>query len=329
MKKCLVLGGAGFIGSHLADRLIEDGHDVTVIDDLSTGKRENIVTLLKHKNFTMHREDLTSLTREKIFQKGFDWIFHLAGRADLIPSIKNPAEYHNVNVNGTLVALEMAKLFGCEKFVYAASSTCYGIPEEYPSSEEDDCYPEHPYGLTKHVGEQYVMHWAKVYKVPAISLRLFNVFGLRSRTNGNYGAVFGVFLSQLANNKPFTVVGDGTQKRDFVYVRDVVDAFVEVANSNFTRETFNIGSGRPRSINELVHLLNPVAEIEYLPKRPGEPEMTYADTSRIKKLLKWEPKTSFEEGVEIMRRNKDLWKNAPLWDKKSIQRATQSWFEHL
>lgn len=327
--KALVTGSAGFLGSHLVDLLLDEGHEVMGLDDLSTGTRRNFVHLSGRKRFEFVNDDISRLRKEKIFRDGFDWIFHLAGKADLIPSIKNPGDYHSTNVNGTIAVLEMAKHFGCKKFLYAASSTCYGIPEEYPSSEEDELRPMHPYGLTKYVGEQYVMHWARVYKIPAISLRLFNVYGLRSRTNGNYGAVFGVFLSQLANNKAFTVVGDGKQKRDFTFVSDVARAFYQAAQSSFSHEIFNVGSGRPRSIMELVNLLNPVNEIEYLPKRPGEPDMTYADISKIKKLLKWEPLIEFEAGVEIMKRNCELWRGAPLWDKSSIQRATQDWFSHL
>lgn len=325
--RCLVTGSAGFIGSHLVDRLIDEGHYVVGMDNLSTGRRENCKHLTGNKRFEFVNDDVAMLRKEKIFKEGFDWIFHLAGKADLIPSIENPGEYHRVNVNGTFMILQMARNFGCKKFIYAASSTCYGIPENFPTSEVDECHPEHPYGLTKYVGEQYVLHYGQVYKLPVVSLRLFNVYGMRARTSGTYGAVFGVFLSQIANKKPLTVVGDGTQRRDFTHVSDVVEAFVKAAESNHTG-IFNVGSGNPHSINELIRLMGGV-EIESLPWRPGEPKITYADTKKIYRLLRWVPQMKFEDGVRAMLRNLDIWKDAPLWDKESIKRATKDWMRYL
>jgi UDP-glucose 4-epimerase len=171
------------------------------------------------------------------------------------------------------------------------------------------------------------MHWAQVYQLPTVSLRLFNVYGPRSRTSGTYGAVFGVFLAQKLAQKPYTVVGDGTQSRDFTFVTDVVDAFVKAAQSDLSQVKMNIGSGKTHSINELVGLMK--GDVIHIPKRPGEPDRTFADTTQARKLLGWTPQVFFEEGVKIMLENIDYWKQAPVWNPDSIAKATQDWFTYL
>jgi UDP-glucose 4-epimerase len=185
----------------------------------------------------------------------------------------------------------------------------------------------YPYALTKYLGEQYVLHWNKIYKLPAVSLRLFNVYGPRARTSGAYGAVFGVFLAQKLAGKPFTVVGDGTQTRDFTFVTDVVDAFVRVAASEILGEILNIGSGNTYSVNYLVSLLS--GDVIHIQKRPGEPDCTFADTRKVSQMLDWRPKVSFEQGVQIMLQNIEQWHQAPVWDEKSIAEATRDWFTYL
>lgn len=320
--KVLVTGAAGFIGSHLCDALIKDGHEVIGFDDLSNGKIGNFPSSSAHLK-------LGSITNRNNYpEHNFDWIFHLAAKSDIVPSIEKPTQYHDVNVNGTLALLEFARRSGCKRFIYAASSSCYGIPAVYPTPEESDIKPMYPYALTKWIGEQYVLHWSKVYKVPALSLRLFNVYGPRSRTSGAYGAVFGVFLAQLANKKPLTVVGNGNQSRDFTYVSDVVDGFIKAAKSNASGLSINLGTGLPQSINQLVEYLEPHMKV-HLPDRPGEPRMTMADNGLAKLLLKWEPKISFEQGVKIMKGLTMNYKDAPLWDAESIHKATKPWFEAL
>ena len=223
--------------------------------------------------------------------------------------------------------LEAARLKKVRRFIYAASSSCYGIPDEFPTPETAAVKPEYPYALTKYLGEHYVMHWSKVYGLPCISLRLFNVFGPRSRTSGAYGAVFGVFLAQKLSGKPFTVVGDGTQTRDFTFVTDVADAFVRAAESDITGEIFNVGSNGTYSINQLVDLLG--GERLSVPKRPGEPDCTFADISKISSVLGWQPKVSFAEGVRRMLESIDQWRSAPVWDQESIAEATRDWFAYL
>ena len=325
--KALVTGGAGFIGSHLVDLLIETGHKVVVIDNLSNGRLNNINHLLDNEDFEFYELDITNLDDIKPIFKDVDWVFHLAGMSDIVPSIESPKKYYECNVTGTFNVLEASREARVKKIVYAASSSSYGIPDNYPTAETEDIRPQYPYALTKYMGEELVMHWSQTYKIPAIALRLFNVYGPRSRTTGAYGAVFGVFLSQKIHNKPFTVVGDGTQTRDFTYVIDVAAAFVKAAEAEASDVALNVGSGQHYSINRLVELL--FGEVVYVPKRPGEPDCTWADISKAKKILNWEPSVNLEEGVEILLNNLDYWRDAPIWDKNSIAKATEKWFEYL
>ena len=327
LPRCLVTGGAGFIGSHLVDRLLADGHTVMVLDNFSTGRMENLAHVKDNPRLSIQRVDVSSYSEIVPFFEDVDWVFHLAALADIVPSIQMPLAYHKANVDGTVAVLEAARKVGVKRLVYAASSSCYGIPDQYPTPETAPIRPMYPYALTKYLGEQYVLHWNKVYKLPAVSLRLFNVYGPRSRTSGTYGAVFGVFLAQKLAGKPFTVVGDGTQTRDFTFVTDVVDAFVEAAKSDSSGEVFNIGSDGTYSVNYLVELLG--GEVVHIPKRPGEPDCTLADIRKVQKGLGWEPKVSFEEGVRMMLEEIDYWREAPVWEPDSISKATRDWFAYL
>jgi len=324
--KCIVTGAAGFIGSHLTDLLLSNGHTVWGVDDFSSGNDKNISLAKKNNNFYLIRKSVNDVSLKDI-PSNVDWIFHLAGKADLVPSIQDPENYFKVNVEGTLSMLQLARATNVKKFIYCASSTCYGIPKEYPTKENINCVVEHPYGLTKMMGEELTLHWNKVYNLPCISLRLFNVYGVRSRTSGVYGAVFGVFLKQKLANTPFTVVGDGTQTRDFTYVTDVANAFLKAADSNVSGEIFNVGSGNTYSINKLTSLLK--GQKIYIPKRPGEPNVTFADISKIKNILHWEPKITLEVGVQKMLDNIQDWNLAPLWTKENIEEATKDWFKYL
>jgi len=326
-KNVLVTGGAGFIGSHLVDKLLEQGHRVTILDNLSTGRPQNLAHLKENKNLTVKKADIAYLDAIKEYFKGIDWVFHLAALADIVPSITNPAEYHRSNVDGTFSVLEASKLAGVKRFIYTASSSCYGLPDVIPTPEYAAIKPEYPYALTKYLGECYAMNWAKIYKLPVISLRLFNVYGPRSRTSGTYGAVFGVFLAQKLAGKPFTVVGDGNQTRDFTYVSDVARAFIAAAESDLQEEIFNVGSGNTYSVNRLIELLD--GKKVYIPKRPGEPDSTFADISKIRRLLNWKPEVSLEQGVKILLENIDYWREAPVWTPEKIEDATKEWFKYL
>ena len=327
MTNCIVTGGAGFIGSHLSERLIADGHRVTVIDNFATGKANDLAHLDGQANFRLIEADIADhATIAPLFESA-DWVFHLAAMADIVPSIENPMVYHHANVDGTISVLEAARSAGVKRFVYVASSSCYGIPDTYPTPETAEARPMYPYALTKYVGEQYAMHWCQTYGLPVVSLRFFNVFGPRHRTTGTYGAVFGVFLAQKLAGQPFTVVGDGKQTRDFTFVSDIVDAIVATADSDIVGEIMNVGSDNTYSVNRLTELLG--GEVVHIPKRPGEPDCTFADISKIKRLLGWTPKVRFEDGVAIMLENIDYWRDAPVWTPKSIDVATKTWFTHL
>lgn len=326
--KAVVTGGAGFIGSHMVDLLINEGYEVAVLDNLANGRLENLAQHKGNTKLTFVNIDIADYNKplDEYF-KNIDYVFHYAALADIVPSINNPLLYHRANVDGTFRILEAAKKSKIKKLVYAASSSCYGITNIVPTPESAPISPEYPYALTKYLGEEYVMNWHKIYDLPVVSLRFFNVYGPRSRTSGTYGAVFGVFLAQKLANKPFTIVGDGNQTRDFTFVTDVVKACYSAAISDITGEIVNVGSGRTYSVNKLVELLG--GEKIYIPKRPGEPDCTFADITKIKKLLGWEAKISFEEGVKIMLENIDMWKSAPVWDSDSIQKATEDWFKYL
>ena len=329
-KTAIVTGGAGFIGSHLVDLLIKKGFQVIVIDNLSSGRKENIAHHLNDKNFSFHKLDLSDYQKlpqlKKIFAPA-DYVFHLAALADIVPSIQKPIKYFRANVDGTINVLEAARKSNLKKLVYTASSSCYGIAEKFPTPENSPIQPEYPYALTKYLGEQAVLHWGKVYKMPIVSLRLFNVYGPRSRTTGTYGAVFGVFLAQKIHRQPFTIVGDGNQKRDFTFVTDVAEAFYQAALSKVKNEIINIGTGKAHSINELVKLLK--GKTIHIPERPGEPKITLADISKAKTLLGYRPKISFEKGVKIMLDHLNDWQEAPLWTPKKIKNATEDWFKYL
>jgi UDP-glucose 4-epimerase len=324
--KCLITGGAGFIGSNLVDQLIKLNHQVIVIDNLSTGQKSNLDHLIKKIEFV--NEDISKDKKniEKFFQD-VDWVFHLAGLADIVPSITNPDNYFRANVQGTINVLEASRNAKIKKFVYAASASCYGIPTDYPTNENCKIDTQYPYALTKNLGEQIVMHWAKIYKMPNVSLRFFNVYGPRSRTTGAYGAVFGVFLAQKLANKPLTIVGDGKQTRDFIHVFDLVDAIIKAAEKAKGSDIFNLGSGKETSVNEIANIIS--NNQVNVPKRPGEPDRSMADIKKIKEHLNWLPKVSLKEGIAMLLSNIDQWKDAPVWTPESIKEATTTWFKYL
>jgi UDP-glucose 4-epimerase len=326
-RKSLVTGGAGFIGSHLTEALLARGDRVVVLDNLSTGRRENLDLLPGGEEIEFHRVDIADYPAIAPLFAGVDRVFHIAALADIVPSIQQPFAYHRSNVDGTISVLEAAREAGVKRLVYAASSSCYGIPDTYPTPEIAPARPQYPYALTKYVGERYVLHWEQVYGLPAVSLRFFNVYGPRSRTSGTYGAVFGIFLAQKLAGKPFTVVGDGTQTRDFTFVTDVVEACLAAADSDLEGEVMNVASGQPVSVNRLVELLG--GEVTHIPKRPGEPDCTHADITKIRRLLGWSPEVSIEKGVGILLDNINYWRQAPVWTPDTIADATKDWFKYL
>ncbi len=324
----LVTGGAGFIGSHLVDRLLAQGRSVRAFDSFVVGRRANLKQHSGNPLLEIVEGDVADSAAVMAAAAGAERIFHLAARADIVPSIQQPEAYFRSNVDGTFCVLEAARHHGVKRLVYVASSSCYGIPSNYPTPETAPADTRYPYALTKYLGEQLVMHWAQVYRLPAVSVRFFNVYGPRARTSGTYGAVFGVFLAQLLAGEPLTIVGDGEQTRDFTFVSDVVDALIAVAESDKIGETYNVGSGHPVSVNELVRLLGSPPSVQ-IPKRPGEPDCTWADISKIRRNIGWQPKVSFADGVKVMRQNIEYWRDAPVWTASRIAEATSDWFRFL
>jgi UDP-glucose 4-epimerase len=322
----VVTGGAGFIGSHMVDVLLENGYAVRVVDNLSGGHVSNLKHQEGNPDLSTEWVDIRSLLPDSPIFKDARYVFHLAGIGDIVPSIEKPTEYMDVNVQGTVRVLECARAAGVRKFVYAASSSCYGLADT-PTREDHPIDAKYPYALSKYFGEQAAFHWHKVYKLPVNAICIFNAYGPRVRTTGVYGAVFGVFFRQRLAGKPYTVVGDGTQSRDFIYVRDVAEAFRAAAETDVVGERFNVGADKPQSINRLVEILG--GPVVYVPKRPGEPDVTHADITKITGMLGWQPQVPFEEGVNRMLANIDRWNDAPLWDPDSIAKATETWFRYM
>jgi UDP-glucose 4-epimerase len=322
----IVTGGAGFIGSHMVDRLLARGFRVRVIDNLVGGREANLADHAGDSNLAFERRDIRAVEPGDPLFADARYVFHFAGIGDIVPSIERPTEYMDVNVQGTVRMLECARAAGAQKFVYAASSSCYGLAE-VPTREDHPIAPQYPYALSKYLGEVSAFHWLRVYRLPVNSIRIFNAYGTRSRTSGAYGAVFGVFLRQKLAGKPFTVVGDGKQRRDFLYASDVAEAFLLAAETPRVGEIYNLGAGNPQSVNRLVELLG--GDVVHIEKRPGEPESTWADIGKITRELGWRQQISFEEGVARILAEIDYWREAPLWDPESIKSATKTWFAHL
>ena len=322
----IVTGGAGFIGSHMVDLLLDNDFEVRVIDNLSGGHERNLAHRKSDRRLHFEKVDICNLESDNILFRGAKFVFHFAGIGDIVPSIENPIAYMHTNIQGTIRVLEASRSARIEKFVYAASSSCYGLAST-PTREDHNIDPQYPYALSKYQGEQAVFHWHQVYGLPVNSIRIFNAYGTRVRTTGAYGAVFGVFFKQKLEGKPYTVVGNGNQTRDFIYVTDIANAFLEAAQTSKNGQVYNVGTGTPQKINHLVEILG--GEIVFIPERPGEPESTCANIGKITTELGWQPIVSFEAGVAMMQDDIENWHNAPLGDPKSIEAATKTWFQYL
>lgn len=322
--KIVVTGGAGFIGSNLVEHLAGLDHEVLIIDNFSTGREENI-SKVKNK-IKIIEQDISIPGSWQNHLADCDRVFHIAALADIVPSIEKPKAYFDSNVSGTMNILLPLIDNKKVKLVYTASSSCYGLAEEIPTSEIAAKSPEYPYALTKLMGEQLIHHWSKVYGVHCVSARLFNVYGLKSRTSSSYGAMFGVFLAQVLKEQPLTIVGNGLQKRDFIYVDDVVSALCTLMTHGKKGENYNVGTGNPVTVLEIANKLSD--KHVFIPSRPGEPHITHANIEKIKELG-WRPKTDIDEGIKKLLDNIEYWDAAPVWDAKSIRKATQAWFDNL
>lgn len=311
MKKFTITGGAGFIGSNLVDQLINEGHEVVVIDSLVTGKKENINPQAKFVQADINAcrqgtHPLSAYT-EKVEKaiEGSDAIFHLASLARVQPSIANPVAFNDTNVNGTLNMLVMAHKLGIKRFVYSASSSAYGNAKIFPTPENHPTNPLSPYGLQKLIGEQYCKVFSICYGLETVCLRYFNVFGERQPLEGAYCLVMGIFAKQRLEGKPMTIVGDGEQKRDFTYVGDVVKANILAAQSDKVGygEVINIGNGDNRSVNQLADLIGgPRLNVE--PRL--EPKITLADNKKARELLGWSPSVTLEDWMPKYKKELNL-----------------------
>ena len=298
-KNSIITGGAGFVGSNLVDRLVSSGHKVIVLDNFVSGKKSNLSHHSK-KFVKIIKIDISDKSLDKYFKKA-DYIFHLAALAQIIPSFKDPNKYFKNNVIGTLNVLKAAKKVKIKKLIYAASSSCYGAPKKFPTSEKDKIDLKHPYAETKFIGEELVMRYASKFKMPNISFRFFNVYGPRLNVSGQYSAVIGNFLSQTKTRKPLTVVGDGKQTRDFIHVDDLINAFIQVIKSKSVNKIYNLGSGKRTSINTIAKIFG--GKKKFVPIRPGEPKNSVANIKKIKKEINWKPNISIEQGIKKLLSN--------------------------
>lgn len=309
-KRYIVTGAAGFIGSHICDKLLKLGHHVVGIDNFLTGIRENLPI---HKNFTFLEIDLSdwnSLSRFYGHLKDFDGVFHTAARARIQPSIKDPYLTHKNNVDATFNLLEMMRICNIDKIVYSASSSSYGRKTKIPCAEtqEPDCL--NPYAISKLIGEQYCKTWGKIYGIKNVCLKYFNVYGPRSPLSTSYAPIIGLFFKQGIKDKNLTIVGDGEQRRDFTYYKDIVTAnLVAMGNiDKFSGETFNIGTGVNYSINEIVTMvigaLNRsgihMITTSNIPRRPAEARVTLADITKTQKYFGWHPSFKLEDKIDEM-----------------------------
>ena len=288
--KCLVTGGCGFIGSHLVDDLVLSGNDVVVIDDLSAPQNEKFY---HNKTAKYYELDISSDDAEKAFD-GIDVVFHLAARSRIQPTISDPNECFIVNVVGTQRVLQWAAIAGVKKVVYSGTSSLYGHQNKTPFNPNmpSDCL--NPYSLSKWMGEQICKLYTQLHPMRCYVLRYFNVYGPREPLKGEYAPVIGLFKRQTAQGKPMTIVGDGSQKRDFTYIKDVINANLLAANSdlNYLFKVWNIGSGKNYSINELANMIG--NDKTYIPSRPAEVQTTLADISDTIEELGWMPKYNLE-----------------------------------
>jgi len=296
IKKAIVTGGAGFVGSHVVDALIKEGFAVSVIDDLSGGRRENV-----HQDATLHVVDVRDSKAIAPIIAGSEFVFHLAALPRVQYSIEYPEETNSVNVGGTLAVLKAAKDAGVKRVVYAASSSAYGNQEILPLSEDAPPQPLSPYALQKYVGELYCRVFSDVYGLPTVSTRFFNVYGPRLDPEGAYALVIGKFLKQKKEGIPLTITGDGEQTRDFTHVRDIVRGMILAAKSEKVGkgEIINLGRGQETSVNAIAELIG--GAVTHIDPRL-EPRHTRADIRRAKGLLNWEPEVSLDEGVAELKK---------------------------
>ena len=293
-KIAVVTGGAGFIGSHMVDLLLAKKYRVHVIDNLSGGHKKNLAHHYNNPLLKFKKIDICKLKKNNKLFKNATYVFHFAGVGDVVPSIKKPDNYMMINVQGTVRVLEAARHAKVKKFIYAASASCYGMNSKR-TKESSKINLQNPYALSKYLGEKVVFNWSKVYGLPANSIRIFNAYGTRNKTTGSYSAVIGVFFKQKLKKVPLTIVGDGKQTRDFIYVTDIAEAFLAAAKTSIVGTIYNVGAGNSQSVNFLANLIG--GKKVFVQNRLGETKHSCANIGKIKRQLKWKPKVLFKDGL--------------------------------
>ena len=321
--KYLVTGGFGFIGTNLVVELLNQGHHVVVIDDCSS---DSVASPQWSDKCDFIQCDIANPNFYRKFLDGVDTCFHLAAKARVQPSIKDPAHFDFTNVHGTVQLFKACVDAGVKKIVFSSSSSVYG-DAEMPTAETHPFAPKSPYGLQKKIGEDYLKLFTEIYDIKGVALRYFNVYGEGMPLGGAYATAIGIFFNQVRNGDKITIFGDGEQTRDFTYVTDICEGLLLAAKSSINCDVFNLASGNPQSINYLASLISP--HCTYIPKRPGEPDVTHADISKATNYLGYRPKVSFEDGVRRVLDSIDYWKDAPVWTPESIAKVTETWFNCL
>jgi UDP-glucose 4-epimerase len=322
--RAIVTGGAGFVGSHLVEHLLAEGGEVDALD--RQAQPRNLQAVSAHPALRYIPCDLEQPGGEN-FCRPADVLFHVAGYGEMLAALQHPADYVRANVLGTAHALDLARAAGCRRVVYAASSSCYGPHPPVPTDETADCPTTHPYAISKWLGEEYLFRTAPVYGIEVNTLRFFTVYGDRMRRSDALGPVLNIFLAQKANGRPLTIVGDGTQGRDFVHVQDVARAFVAAATSPRYGEMFNIGAGETQTINRLAELIG--GPVVYVPARHGDPHTARANIAKAVRLLHWAPEIPFEDGLGAMLAHVEDWREAPVWTPATMEQGTRLWQELL
>ncbi len=297
--RVVVTGGSGFIGGHLVKRLLSDGHMVQLIERYTPEKKQLLHKIFGRNQISVVWTDISTHASLTSYLHGVDWVFHLAGQLNIFDV--DPLLFHKANINATIHMLEASRCAGESRFIYPASASCYGDAKTYPTKETAPAQLKYPYALTKYVGEQYVLHWGRVYKLPVVSLRVANVYGLPLYQPRHWGAVTS-FVTQMLNGGPFQVRGNGKQSRDYIFVDDVVDALIRAASSEVAGEIINIGTGVETTINDVLAILGG-GEVQRLPERHEEIFRMCVDNSKAAIMLGWNPKVSFAEGVRRVLEN--------------------------
>src|SRR6185437_14591649 len=302
--KILITGSAGFLGSHLSEKYVQEGHIVYALDNLLNGNLNNIRTLLHRKNFKFIHDDVRNQEIYPRLPTDLDAIIHLAAQIHVDRSIVNPEETFNINVNGTMKILEFARMNDIKKILFASTSEIYGSAKYVPMNEEHSLSAQHPYGVSKIAADRLCYTYNETYDLGIDILRCFNLFGPRQKDSG-YGGVIAIFINRILQNKPPIIYGNGDQTRDYMYITDAVDAYNKVLTStnNPGKNGINFGSGTEKSINEIAELILKHANSDkslkpiHVDPRPTEVQRLYADISKAKGILKFEPKTNFEDGI--------------------------------